>query len=81
MVEHPKIDSHLVLLLNATLIVAMYCTYILYSVSYDRYYIGHCENVTARLLRHNSKKVNSTRPYIPWNLVYYEEYATLNGYS
>jgi putative endonuclease len=54
----------------------MYCTYILYSVSYNRYYIGHSENVTARLLRHNSKKVNSTRPYIPWNLVYYEEYAT-----
>ncbi|MBC7829141.1 MAG: GIY-YIG nuclease family protein [Chitinophagaceae bacterium] len=54
----------------------MFCTYILYSVSYDRYYIGHCENVTARLLRHNSKMVPSTKPYVPWNLMYYEEYHT-----
>lgn len=54
----------------------MYCAYILYSATFDRYYVGHCENITARLLRHNNQKVPSTKAYVPWNLVYHEEYQT-----
>jgi putative endonuclease len=54
----------------------MFCTYILYSASFDRYYIGHCENTTARLFRHNNKMVPSTKPTVPWHLVYYEEYTS-----
>jgi predicted GIY-YIG superfamily endonuclease len=46
----------------------MFHTYILYFESFDRYYIGHCENMNARLLRHNLKKVSSTKAYAPGKL-------------
>jgi len=54
----------------------MFHTYILYSESFDRYYVGHCENMDARLLRHNLKKVPSTKAYAPWKVIYTEPYAT-----
>ena len=54
----------------------MYQTYILYSEIHNRYYVGHCENMSLRLERHNSKQVPSTKTYIPWVLVYTETYAT-----
>jgi len=54
----------------------MYYTYILYSDKHDRYYIGHCEVLSARLLRHNNKMVTATRNFVPWRIVYYEEYST-----
>ena len=54
----------------------MFYTYILYSASHDRFYIGHCEDVAVRLHRHNSRGVPSTKPYVPWLLAYYEEYPS-----
>ncbi len=43
----------------------MFYTYILYSIAYDRFYIGHCENLEMRLQRHNQRMVTSTRNYVP----------------
>jgi predicted GIY-YIG superfamily endonuclease len=54
----------------------MYYTYILYSKIYNRYYIGHCEEITIRLQRHNAKQVPSTKSYVPWLLVYTETFST-----
>jgi putative endonuclease len=54
----------------------MYFTYILYSPNNKRYYVGHCEDMVARLQRHNSKMVPSTKNYVPWELVYAETFAT-----
>jgi len=54
----------------------MYNIYILYSKNFNRYYIGHCEDVSIRLKRHNSKGVPSTKSYIPWELVYMEPFTT-----
>jgi putative endonuclease len=54
----------------------MYYTYILYSKQFDRYYIGQSEDITSRLERHNKGIVPSTKAYIPWELVYFEIYAT-----
>ena len=48
----------------------MYYVYILYSVAFDRYYVGQCEDVVLRLKRHNGRAVPSTKAYAPWNLVY-----------
>ena len=59
----------------------MYYTYILYSEAFDRYYVGHCEDIGPRLLRHNLKKVPSTKPYAPWKLMYTETYATRSDAS
>jgi len=54
----------------------MYYLYILYSKDFDRYYVGHCEDLNIRLARHNGKGVPSTKPYVPWELVYSERYTT-----
>jgi putative endonuclease len=52
-----------------------YAVYILYSQSKDRYYIGYTQNPQERLLEHNAGATPSTRPGIPWILVYIEECA------
>ena len=54
----------------------MFYTYILYAVKHDRYYIGQCEDVNARLIRHNNRGVPSTKPYVPWELVYTETFTS-----
>ena len=54
----------------------MFYTYILHSLPCDRYYIGHCEDLEKRLLRHNSKMVTTTKNRTPWTIVYYEEYLS-----
>jgi putative endonuclease len=44
----------------------MYFVYILYSEKCNRYYIGYCEDLEARLNRHNRGMVTATkncRPY------------------
>jgi putative endonuclease len=51
-----------------------YYTYILYSKTRDRYYIGSCENVTIRLVRHNAGATPSTKSGRPWIVVYTEGY-------
>ncbi len=43
--------------------------YILYSRSLDKYYAGSSEDVSKRLLQHNSGKGNFTSKGIPWKLV------------
>ena len=53
-----------------------YFTYIIYSKSIDRYYIGYTHDLTLRLSRHNSGSSRSTKSGIPWILVYYEEFET-----
>jgi len=54
----------------------MYYVYILYSVAFDRYYVGQCEDVALRLKRHNGRAVPSTKAYAPWNLVYSETFSS-----
>lgn len=43
--------------------------YILYSSSLDKYYVGSSEDVSKRMLQHNSGKGNFTSKGIPWRLV------------
>ena len=53
-----------------------YSTYVLYSPTYKRYYKGHCEHINERIKEHNSGKTKSTKAFIPWKLVYQEEFIT-----
>ena len=53
-----------------------YYTYILYSESKDRFYIGSCEDVLIRLKRHNEGATPSTKPYRPWKIVWTEQYES-----
>ena len=54
----------------------MYYLYILYSKSYDRFYIGQSQELSSRLERHNNGQVPSTKPYLPWIIRYYEIFET-----
>lgn len=51
-------------------------TYILQSEKNGRRYFGSCENITTRLELHNAGKVRSTKAYIPYKLIYFEEFDT-----
>lgn len=51
-------------------------TYVLKSDKDGRLYKGHTENLETRLLQHNSGKTPSTKLYLPWVLVYFEEFST-----
>ncbi len=54
----------------------MHYTYILKSKIKDTFYIGSCEDLVKRLERHNLGNSRSTKAYIPWEVVYFEEYPT-----
>ena len=49
-----------------------YFVYILYSHNFKRTYTGQTDNLKSRLILHNSGKVKSTKPYLPWVLIYSE---------
>ena len=44
--------------------------------NFDFFYKGHCENPEERLIQHNSGMIESIRPYIPFELIYKEEFET-----
>ncbi len=55
----------------------MYKVYILYSLSYNKIYVGYTSNLEERLLSHNELgKKGWTIKFRPWKLVYTETYAT-----
>ncbi len=55
-----------------------YYAYVIYSKKFGRYYKGHCNDLDNRLKEHNMGKVKSTSPFIPWKLIYYEEFDNLS---
>ncbi|MFD2561033.1 GIY-YIG nuclease family protein [Aquimarina rubra] len=54
----------------------MFIVYILFSESLNKYYIGHTANLEDRLKRHNQGRSKSTKPGMPWKIIYTEEYQT-----
>ncbi|OGK46616.1 hypothetical protein A2963_02370 [Candidatus Roizmanbacteria bacterium RIFCSPLOWO2_01_FULL_40_13] len=52
----------------------MYYLYILKSDKYKKIYIGVSQNLSDRLVKHNKGWSKSTKPYIPWKIVYQEKY-------
>jgi len=54
----------------------MFYAYIIKSIHHDFYYKGHCENPEQRLAQHNAGMTTSTKPYIPFIIVYHEEFQT-----
>ncbi|MCE7926818.1 MAG: GIY-YIG nuclease family protein, partial [Haliscomenobacteraceae bacterium CHB4] len=54
----------------------MYYTYILYSESLDRYYIGSCENLEKRLHDHQVGHSNYTKHGKPWVLKWSRPFET-----
>jgi putative endonuclease len=54
----------------------MFYAYVLKSMQFDYFYKGHCENLEQRLKEHNSGMTLSIKPYIPFKVVYFEEFET-----
>ena len=55
----------------------MYTTYVLYSVKYDKMYIGMTSDLTDRLQSHNELATKGyTIKYRPWQVVYTEIFTT-----
>ncbi len=54
----------------------MHFTYVLYSQNHDRLYIGMTKDIDRRLKEHNSGKNRSTKAYIPWIMIYIEDFET-----
>lgn len=52
----------------------MIFVYILYSEFHTRFYVGMTDNIENRLNSHNPGFVKSTKPYLPWKIVYYESF-------
>ena len=55
----------------------MYYVYLLKSKKNNALYIGYTSDIQRRLKGHNSGKVEYTRKYLPWNIIYYESYVSL----
>jgi putative endonuclease len=53
----------------------MYTVYILQSLKNNRYYTGQTSDIENRLETHNNAKVKSTKNFIPWKLIYTENYS------
>jgi putative endonuclease len=51
-----------------------YYVYVLESKAKGNLYIGYTCDLKKRLREHNFGKNFSTRPYIPWQLIFYEAY-------
>ena len=53
-----------------------YNIYILYSAMLDQYYIGHSENISDRIFRHNNSGSKSTKKANDWVVKYTEGFGT-----
>ena len=54
----------------------MHYVYVLYSLNFQRYYVGMTTNLNRRLFEHNNGKTQSTSPYKPWKIVHNEIFNT-----
>ena len=54
-----------------------YFVYILESEVDGRLYKGQTSDIEKRIKEHNSGKTKSTKGYVPWKLVYFEKFKTI----
>ena len=57
----------------------MYYTYILISEDGARTYTGVTSDIDRRLKEHNSGKEKSTRPHLPYKVLYVESHETMTS--
>ncbi len=53
-----------------------YYVYVLKSTVIDKHYVGFSTNVARRLRQHNAGKNRSTKPYRPYEILFFEEFDT-----
>ncbi|MHB1686583.1 MAG: GIY-YIG nuclease family protein [Ignavibacteriaceae bacterium] len=52
-----------------------FCTYILFSQTVNKYYIGSTNNILRRLDEHNSRQTSSTKAGVPWKIIFMKEFV------
>jgi putative endonuclease len=52
----------------------MFTVYIIYSLSFDRYYVGHTGDIADRLFRHNNSGSKATKKGADWTLKYTKQF-------
>lgn len=57
-------------------LITMYFVYVLYSESYQRYYVGMTHDLNQRLIEHNDGKSVSTKAFKPWSIVLEEAFVS-----
>jgi putative endonuclease len=55
----------------------MHHTYILFSKSKNKYYIGSTSNIQERIIKHNSNHKGFTGKMNDWEIVYSEEFDSI----
>jgi len=53
-----------------------YYVYVLRSINFERNYVGFTKNLYSRLRQHNSGKTKSTKPYLPWKILFFQEFGS-----
>jgi len=51
-------------------------TYILFSEKFDKFYVGHTNDLDRRITEHNSGLSKSTKAGIPWKLVHSKSFTS-----
>ena len=54
-----------------------YFVYVLLSLTFRKTYVGSTTNLNRRIAEHNSGKNYFTKRYVPWNIVFKEEFDNL----
>lgn len=52
----------------------MFITYILKSKNFPKTYVGVTSNINRRISEHNSGRHSYTKRYMPWKVLYLEEF-------
>ena len=56
----------------------MYYVYLIYSRKSGKFYIGYTSDLRKRIAKHNTGMSMATKPYVPYDLIYYEAYRSEN---
>lgn len=54
----------------------MYYVYLIQSEKSKKFYVGFTPNLKGRIGKHNAGKVQSTKAYIPYKLIYFEGFRS-----
>jgi putative endonuclease len=54
----------------------MFKVYILHSVSCNKFYTGHTQDLDNRFIEHNAGETKSIKRCVPWKLVWQQDLAT-----
>ena len=54
--------------------MSSYFVYVIKSSATGRLYKGFCSDLNRRIGEHNAGKTKSTKPFAPWELVYFEKF-------